>query len=444
MKFLKRVDFKIWELVKKEEKRQRETLMMIPSENIASRAVEEAVGSCLGNKYAEGYPGRRYYQGQQFVDELESLVQERAKKLFGVPYVNVQPYSGSPANLAVYFAVLKPGEKIMGLSLSSGGHLTHGAQFNASSVFFKSAPYTVGEDGYIDYKALLDLAKKEKPKIIVAGTTAYPRILKWKKFRKIADEVGAYLMADVSHISGLIVGGAYPSPVPYVHIITTTTHKTLRGPRGAMIMVTEEGLKKDPELPKKIDKAIIPGLQGGPHLNTIAGIGVALKEASTTKFKRYAKRIVENAKALAEILKEEGFDLVTGGTDSHLILIDLRNKGVLGDTAAEGLEEANIIVNRNAIPFDPNPPFYPSGIRLGTPGITSRGMGKKESKKIGRLIAKIVNALSRTKKKLGIDDRKERKKSVRKEIIQKTKEVKEVKKEVLELCRKFPIKKLYI
>ncbi len=290
----------------------------------------------------------------------------------------------------------------------------------------------------------MKLAKKEKPKIIVAGTTAYPRILKWKKFRKIADEVGAYLMADVSHISGLIVGGAYPSPVPYVHIITTTTHKTLRGPRGAMIMVTEEGLKKDPELPKKIDKAIIPGLQGGPHLNTIAGIGVALKEASTTKFKRYAKRIVENAKALAEILKEEGFDLVTGGTDSHLILIDLRNKGVLGNTAAEGLEEANIIVNRNAIPFDPNPPFYPSGIRLGTPGITSRGMGKRESKKIGRLIAKIVNALSRTKKKLGIDDRKERKKSIRKEIIQKTKELKEVKKEVLELCRKFPIKKLYI
>lgn len=445
MKYLKATDIEIYTLIKKEEKRQQNTLMMIPSENIASRAVEEAVGSCLENKYAEGYPKKRYYQGQQYVDEVESLVQERVKKLFGVPYVNVQPYSGSPANLAVYFAVLRPGEKIMGLSLSSGGHLTHGAYLNASSVFFRSVPYTVGKDGYIDYDSLLKQAKKEKPKIIVAGTTAYPRILEWKKFRKIADEVGAYLMADIAHIAGLIIGGVYPTPVSYAHIITTTTHKTLRGPRGAMIMVTEEGLKKDPDLPKKIDKAIIPGLQGGPHLNTIAGIGVALKEASTNKFKKYAKQIVENAKVLAEVLKREGFNLVTGGTDSHLILIDLRNKGILGNTAAEGLEEANIIVNRNAIPFDPNPPFYPSGIRLGTPGITSRGMGKKEMKKIGSLISQVIEALAKAKKKLNIDDKSERKRSVRKKVIKYAgKTIKEVKKQVLELCRRFPIKKVYI
>ncbi len=444
MKVLRQVDREIWELIKKERRRQETTLMMIPSENIASRAVEEAVGSCLGNKYAEGYPKKRYYQGQEFVDDLEALVQERAKKLFGVPYVNVQPYSGSPANLAVYFAVLKPGEKIMGLALSSGGHLTHGASFNASSVFFKSVPYTVGKDGYIDYDALEKLAKKERPKVIVAGTTAYPRLLDWKRFAKIADKVGAYLMADIAHVAGLVVGGAYPSPVPFVHIITTTTHKTLRGPRGAMIMVTEKGLEKDPELPKKINKAIIPGLQGGPHLNTIAGIGVALKEAESPKFKKYAKKVVENAKVLAEELLKYDFNLVTGGTDSHLILIDLRNKGVLGNTAAEGLEAAGIIVNRNSIPFDPNPPFYPSGIRLGTPGITSRGMGNREMKKIARFISEVIEDLSKLKALMGVEDRKERKRAIREKIISKSKAVKKVKKEVLELCKKFSIKEVYV
>ncbi len=444
MDYLKNTDPDIYELVKKEEKRQEETLMMIPSENIASKAVEEAVGSCLGNKYAEGYPNRRYYQGQKYVDQVESLVQERAKSLFGVPYVNVQPYSGSPANLAVYFAVLNPGDKIMGLSLPAGGHLTHGAKFNASSVYYTSVPYNVGKDGYIDYNALRELAIKERPKIIVAGTTAYPRLLNWEKFSKIAEEVGAYLLADISHIAGLIVGGVYPSPVEWVDIITTTTHKTLRGPRGAMIMVTEKGLKKDPNLPKKINKAIIPGLQGGPHLNTIAGIGVALKEASTPAFRSYAKRIVENAKVLARELQKKGFDLVTGGTDSHLILIDLRNKNIIGNIAAEALEEANIIVNRNSVPFDPNPPFYPSGIRLGTPGITSRGMGEKEMQKIAEYIATVVDEVSRLKNSLGWSFEDEKDKKKRRELIATSKVIPQVREEVLKLCKEFPIKKTYI
>jgi glycine hydroxymethyltransferase len=382
MKFLKQTDPEMYALIKAEEKRQKESLMMIPSENIASRAVEEAVGSVLGNKYSEGYSGKRYYQGNHIIDQVEQLVISRAQKLFGVPFVNVQPHSGSPANFAVYTALLKPGETLMGLSLASGGHLTHGANMNASSRYFKSVQYNVDKDGNMDYKEIMALAKKEKPKVIIAGTTAYSRLIDWKKFAEIAKSVNAFLMADISHIAGLVVAGVYPSPVPYVDIVTTTTHKTLRGPRGAMIMVTDNGMKKDPDLGKKINSAIIPGIQGGPHNNAIAGIGVALKEDSSPKYKKYCEQVLKNAQALAEGLKNHCFELVSGGTDSHLLLVDIRNKKLLGNTLAEGCDAAGIVFNRNGVPFDPNPPFYPSGIRLGTPGITSRGMKEKDMRKI--------------------------------------------------------------
>jgi len=441
MKFINKIDPEIATLIELEEKRQKETLMMIPSENIASYAVEEAMGSILGNKYGEGYPQRRYYQGNQLIDQLETLVIERAKKLFKVEAVNVQPLSGSPANFAVYTALLNPGDTIMGLSLSSGGHLTHGAPFTASSKYFHSVQYNTDKNGWIDYDELLALAKKSKPKIIIASTTAYARILDWKKFSKIAEEVSAFLMTDISHLAGLIAAGVYPSPAPYAHIITTTTHKTLRGPRGAMIMTTQKGLNKDPDLVKKINKAIIPGIQGGPHFNNIAGIGIALKEASTSNFKRYAAQILKNAQIIASELIKYDFNLITGGTDSHLILIDLRNKCLLGNTAAEGLEVAGIIINRNGIPYDPNPPFYPSGIRIGTPGVTSRGMKKKEMKIIVKLINQTINALIETKIKLKINSEKD--KIIRQEIIRKTSSLKQINQTVKQLCRKFPLVKQY-
>jgi len=441
MKFINKIDPEIATLIELEEKRQKETLMMIPSENIASYAVEEAMGSILGNKYGEGYPQRRYYQGNQFIDQLETLVIERAKKLFKVEAVNVQPLSGSPANFAVYTALLNPGNTIMGLSLSSGGHLTHGAPFTASSKYFHSVQYNTDKNGWIDYDELLALAKKSKPKIIIASTTAYARILDWKKFSEIAEEVSAFLMTDISHLAGLIAAGVYPSPAPYAHIITTTTHKTLRGPRGAMIMTTQKGLNKDPDLVKKINKAIIPGIQGGPHFNNIAGIGIALKEASTSNFKRYAAQILKNAQIIASELIKYDFNLITGGTDSHLILIDLRNKCLLGNTAAEGLEVAGIIINRNGIPYDPNPPFYPSGIRIGTPGVTSRGMKKKEMKIIVKLINQTINALIETKIKLKINSEKD--KIIRQEIIRKTSSLKQINQTVKQLCRKFPLVKQY-
>ena len=443
MSYLKKTDPEIYKLIKLEEKRQAETLMIIPSENIASKAVEEAIGTSLGNKYAEGYPRKRYYQGQTIVDQVEDLVRERAKKLFGVPAVNVQPLSGSPANFAVYTALLNPGDTLMGLSLSSGGHLTHGATHTASSKYFRSIPYDVDKNGIIDYDLLFKTAKKERPKIIVAGTTAYARLLDWKKFALTADEVGAYLMADIAHVAGLVLADVYPTPVPFVHVVTTTTHKTLRGPRGAIIMTTQKGLKKDPDLAKKIDSAIIPGIQGGPHLNTIAGIGVALKEASTTRYKKYCQQIVKNAKSLAHELKKYNFDLVTGGTDCHLILIDLRNKGILGRITAIACERAGIILNYNRVPFDPNPSLYPSGIRLGTPGITSRGMKEKEMKKIAFWINQIVNGLIETKRKLKLNMTQERDRKLREKIIRLTKVTKFINIEIKKLCKKFPVKKTY-
>lgn len=444
MKFLKKTDPEIYSLIKKEEKRQNETLMMIPSENHASQAIMEALGSVLTNKYSEGYSNARYYQGNKIIDQIETLCLERAKKMFGVPFVNVQPYSGSPANSAVYFALLEPKDKIMGLSLASGGHLTHGVpNVTLSGKYFTSKQYEVGKDGWIDYDSLEKLALKEKPKLIVAGTTHYPRKLDFKRFAEIADRIGAILMADISHVVGLILAGVYPNPAPHVHVITSTTHKTLRGPRGAIILVTAKGLRKDPEMGEKINKAIIPGLQGGPHNHQTAAIAVSLKEATKKNFIKYNQQIVKNAKTLASELVKKGYDLVSGGTDTHVMVIDLRKYGILGNTAAEALEEAGIVLNRNKVPFDPNPPFYPSGIRFGTPGITSRGMKEKEMKQIASWIDKVLKALEETKKRLNIGIEQEKKRKLRQQIIRSSKVIKQIKQEVKKLCKKFPIRKSY-
>ena len=391
-------DPEIAKLIEAEAKRQEEVLEMIPSENYASAAVREAIGSVLTNKYSEGYAHKRYYQGNRFIDDIEDLAIERAKKLFDVPHVNVQPYSGSPANSAIYFALLNANDTIMGLKLAAGGHLTHGhPQVTFSGRYFHSAQYDVEEDGTIDMDKAADFAKKVKPRMIVVGTTAYPRIFDWKRWKVIADSVGAYLLADISHIVGLVVGGVHPSPVPFADVIMTTTHKTLRGPRGAMVMVTREGLKKDPQMGDAIDKAVFPGLQGGPHDNITAAIAVALKEASTPEFKKYAEQIVVNAKILSETLLDEGLVLTTGGTDNHLMVVDLRPQGIIGNVAAEALEAAGIVVNRNSVPRDPNPPFYPSGIRLGTPAITTRGMKENEMKIIGKWIATAIGEVAGSK-----------------------------------------------
>ena len=388
----------ILNLIKKEELRQRDTLMLIPSENYASKDVRTAVGSVLMNKYAEGYSGKRYYQGNEFIDQIETIAIEKAKKLFGVEHVNVQAYSGSPANTAVLFALLNSGDKIMGLKLSSGGHLTHGhPDITFSGKFFKSVQFGTDDSGIINYEEIEKLAKKEKPKLLFIGTTAYPLVLDWKRFSKIADSIGAWLVADISHVAGLVLAEAYPSPVKYAHIVTTTTHKTLRGPRGAMIMVTKKGIKKDVELSKKIDRAIFPGLQGGPHNNTTAGIAIALIEAEKSSFKKYGQQVVKNAVLLAEELKKGGLKIVTGKTECHLIVIDLRPKNLTGKSVAEALETAGIIVNKNSVPNDSAGPFNPSGIRLGTPAVTTRGMKEKEMKIIANFILDVINNLENKK-----------------------------------------------
>ncbi len=409
----KKTDSQIYQLYKKEEERQKTTLEMIPSENHTSLAVREALGSILTDKYAEGYPKKRYYAGLEFYDKIETLCQQRVKKLFKVPYANVQPYSGSPANQAVYFAVCQPGDTTMGLALPQGGHLTHGWKVNFSAKFFKPVQYGVDrKTNLLDYAEIKKLAQKSKPKLIWVGATAYSRIFDWQKLGKIADSVGAYLAADIAHIAGLIIAGAHPSPVPYVHIVTTTTHKTLRGPRGGIIMVTKKGLKKDPELAEKINKAIFPGLQGGPHENQIAALAVCLKEAATPAFKKYGKQIVKNSQALAKELLKYDFKLITGGTDNHLILIDLRNKNIAGKEAQIRLERAGITCNKNTIPYDSNPPFNPSGIRMGTPALTTRGMREKEMKKIAFWIN---------------------------EVISNPKSVSKVRAEIKNFCQKFPL-----
>lgn len=383
-------------LIKKEARRQAETLDLIPSENIASAEVRKALGSVLTNKYSEGYPGKRYYGGNQIIDEIELLAQGRARKVFRLNknwQVNVQPYSGSPANMAVYYALLQPGEKIMGMSLPFGGHLTHGWKVNFSARFYKTVQYAVGRDGFIDYEAVKKMAAKERPQIIVAGATAYPRKFDFQKFGKIAREVGAYFLADISHIAGLIVAGAHPSPFPYADVVTTTTHKTLRGPRGAIIFANRKSpvaLKKKIDIAKEIDRAVFPGLQGGPHDHQTAAIAVALYEASRPGFKKYCRQIVKNAKVLARELINLEFNLITGGTDNHLMLIDLTKLGISGREAQDRLEKSGIIVNRNTVPYDPRPPFDPSGIRIGTPALTTRGMKEKEMKMIAEFIAQIL------------------------------------------------------
>ncbi len=412
---LKKRDGQIAKLIDLETDRQKTSLQMIPSENHCSPAVREALGSILTDKYAEGYPGKRYYGGNQFIDKVETLCIERAKKLFNVEHANVQPHSGSPANAGVYVATCEPGDTIMGMALPMGGHLTHGFKLSFSGKFFKSVQYGLDEKTHlINYDEVEKLAKEHKPKLIWVGGSAYPRIFDWKKMEAIADSVGAYLAADIAHIAGLVAGGVHPSPVPHVHIVTTTTHKTLRGPRGGMIMVTKKGIQKDPDLAKKIDKAMFPGLQGGPHENAIAAIAVCLKEAAAPSFKSYAKQIVKNAKALADELTRHGFNLISGGTENHLLLIDLRNKNITGADAQDLLESVGMSTNKNSIPFDPAPPFKPSGLRLGTPAITTRGMKEKEMK----LIAGWIN-----------------------EVISSPKSAKKIREEVRKLCKKFSLPK---
>jgi glycine hydroxymethyltransferase len=436
---LKRNDPTVYKLIKDEEKRQKEVLEMIPSENYASQEVMEALGTILVDKYSEGYPKKRYYQGNKVADEVEILAEERAKKLFGVPYVNVQPYSGSPANSAVFLALLEPlKDKIMGLSLSFGGHLTHGSPVSFSGKVFKSVPYFLGKDGLLDYKEIERIALKEKPKLIVCGFTAYPRIIDFKKFSQIATKVNAYLLADISHIGGLVAAGAHPTPVPYVDIMMTTTHKTLRGPRGAMLMVTNKGLKKDPELAEKIDKAVFPGLQGGPHDNQTAAIAVALGEALKPSFKKYAKQVVLNAKKLAAELIKYDFKLVSNGTDNHLLLIDLSNKNVNGALAAFTLEVAGIVVNKNSVPNDTMPPFYPSGIRLGTPAITTRGLKEKDMIKVASWINSAINEVKNYQLPQGKEGRKKFWIKFKKEIIA-NKNLLKISKQVKQLTSKYPL-----
>jgi glycine hydroxymethyltransferase len=373
-------------LVESEAKRQHDKIRLIASENYVSTAVLEATGSVLTNKYSEGYAGKRYYEGQQFIDPIEQLAVQRAKDVFGVEHANVQPYSGSPANLAIYLAFLKPGETVMGMGLPSGGHLTHGWTVSATGKWFNAVRYGVTkETGRVDMDEVRDLARAERPKVIFCGGTAIPRTIDFPAFAEIAREVGAVLAADVAHIAGLIAGGAHPSPVGHANVISTTTHKTLRGPRGAMLM-------SDAEHASALDKAVFPGLQGGPHNHTTAGIAVALKEAATPEFRTYAHNVVANAKALAEALLERGFDLVSGGTDNHLLLIDLTSKNVAGKPAAKALDRAGIELNYNTVPFDPRKPFDPSGIRLGTAAITTRGLGVEQMPQLAAWIDRVVTA----------------------------------------------------
>ena len=438
-KNLAETDAEIDGAIRNEAKRQEEGLEMIPSENFVSRAVMEAMGSVMTNKYSEGYPGKRYYGGNEFIDVAENLAIERAKKLFNVPHANVQPYSGTPANFAIYMATCDPGDVIMGQSLPDGGHLTHGWKTSFSGIFYKAIQYHVKADGYIDFEEARRLAREHKPKLIWIGASAYVREFPFKELAEIADEVGAYLAADVAHVSGLIVGGAHPSPEPYVHIIMTTTHKTMRGPRGAMIMVTEKGLQKDPDLGKKIDKAVFPGLQGGPHDHTTAAIAVALKEAAQPEFSEYANQVVSNSKALARELMDNGLKLVSGGTDNHLMLIDLTTfeKGH-AVFAQEALDAAGITTNKNTIPQDPGSPFYPSGIRLGTPALTTRGMKEDEMQQIGKWVAVAIKETAPFRLP---DDKEERKEALKRfrEEIKGNGTLLRIKREIRELCGRFPL-----
>jgi len=411
---LEQYDPQICELIRQEAARQSGSIRLIPSENYVSKAVMLASGSCLTNKYAEGYPGRRYYEGQQVTDLIERTAQERAKKLFKADHANVQPYSGSVANLAAYAALINPGDTIMGMSLSYGGHLTHGWKVSLTSKFYNSVPYPVNpETGRLDFDQIEELAKKHRPKIIISGATAYPREIDFEIFGQIAKKVNAYLVSDIAHIAGLVVAGIHKSPVPYADVVSTTTHKTLRGPRGGMLLCKEEHAKK-------VDKAVFPGLQGGPHMHTMTAIAVAMAEADTPEFVAYAQQIIKNAKALAEKLLEYGFDLVTGGTDNHLILIDLRNKNIPGKKLAKALDRARIVTNYNTIPGDPAPPMNPNGLRIGTPAITTRGFKQEQAEQIADFIQTVA------------------------ENIDNESVIEQVGKEVLLLCSQFPVPEHFI
>ncbi len=410
---LENKDNEIFEAISNEAKRQADQIELIASENYVSKAVLEAQGSILTNKYAEGYPNRRYYHGCDFVDVVETLAIERAKKLFNAKFVNVQPHSGSQANTAVYVALLKPNDTILGMSLDAGGHLTHGSKVSISGKWLNSVQYGVRQDtGLIDYDEVECLALDSKPKLIIAGGSAYPRQINFARFREIADRVGAYLMVDMAHFAGLVAGGAHPNPLDFADVVTTTTHKTLRGPRGGMILTNNE------EIAKKINSAIFPGTQGGPLMHVIAGKAVCFKEDLNPSFKEYASQVIKNAKALGNTLKSRGLNLISGGTDTHLLLVDLRPKGLTGDVVAEALEKAHITCNKNAIPFDPMPPKVTSGIRVGTPAGTTRGFKESEFIYIGNAIGDVVDALSSNNAEDVIKDTAEK---------------------MIELCSKFPI-----
>jgi glycine hydroxymethyltransferase len=386
---LRDVDPEIYDAISKELGRQRDEIELIASENIVSRAVLDAQGSVLTNKYAEGLPGKRYYGGCQFVDIAETLAIQRVTKLFGCGFANVQPHSGASANAEVFFALMQPGDTFMGLNLAAGGHLSHGMAINLSGKWFKPVPYNVRRDDQrIDMDEVEKLAKEHKPKLIIAGGSAYPRIIDFKRFREICDEVGAYLMVDMAHFAGLVAGGAHPSPFPHAHVVTTTTHKTLRGPRGGVILTNDESLAK------KINSAVFPGMQGGPLMHVIAAKAVAFGEALRPSFRIYAKNVVENAKALAETLKSHGLDIVSGGTDTHLMLVDLRPKRLTGKVAELALGRAHITCNKNGIPFDPEKPTITSGVRLGTPACTTRGFGIAEFRAVGEMIVEVLDLLS--------------------------------------------------
>ncbi len=386
---LAEADPEMFGIVEKELRRQQEHIELIASENIVSRAVLEAQGSVLTNKYAEGYPGRRYYEGCEWVDVAEQIAIDRAKLLFDCGFANVQPHSGSQANQAVFMALLQPGDAFMGLDLAAGGHLTHGSPVNQSGKWFRPVPYMVRkQDQVMDYDSIAETAEREKPKLIIVGGTAYGRIIDFERCREIADSVGAYLMVDMAHFAGLVAGGVYPSPLPFAHVVTTTTHKTLRGPRGGMI------LTNDPDVAKKLNRGVFPGLQGGPLMHAIAAKAVAFGEALQPEFRDYARRVVENAKVLADSLISKGLAIVSGGTDSHLMLVDLTPKGVTGKAAASSLHRAYLTCNYNGIPFDPQPPMVTSGIRLGTPASTTRGFGPAEFRQVAALIAEVVDGVA--------------------------------------------------
>ncbi|MEE4135669.1 MAG: serine hydroxymethyltransferase [Desulforhopalus sp.] len=385
MESVKNFDPEIYTLVREEERRQADKIRMIASENYVSRAVLETTGSVLTNKYSEGYVGRRYYEGQQVIDQIEALAIQRAKDLFLAEHVNVQPYSGSPANLATYLAFLNPGDTILGMALPHGGHLTHGAKVSISGRYFNAQSYELDRTtGLLDYDQVRTKALAVRPKLIIAGHSAYQRILDFGKFREIADEAGALLMVDMAHFAGLVAGGVHPSPLPFADVVTTTTHKSLRGPRGAMILCRNEHAQA-------IDKAVFPGIQGGPHDNTTAAIAVALKEANSPAFREYAAQVIKNASALAEALIGQGFQLITNGTDNHLMLVDLTNKNISGKRAAKALDQAGIVLNYNSVPFDRRKPFDPSGIRLGTPALTSRGFKETEMVLVSEMITKVLS-----------------------------------------------------